>query len=784
LVAEWLQREIFVRLETVIHLVSDIRFSDSSRLKEGVLFIDRRRIESLISREVRLADVVVARPGESVRIAPVLDVVEPRAKEDPAQAAFPGFSRKNGQSCGAGRTHILKGAAVVGVARIPGAQEGLIDMQRKAAPFSPFARTLNLVLQFDACGDKDPLSADRAIRESILRVAEFLGGLSRGFTPDDLESFDWPLTRENLPGAALAYFVQSQGNLRRTFFLGEPMDEITPALISPLQILDGAIVSGNFVMPCNKTCTYIHQNHPLIKELFREHGKSIDFTGVILANEMSRLEDKEKAVAEIFRFASDVSASGVLVNQEGGANTLTDVMMLCRKSERQGIKTVLVLNEFAGADGTTPSLAETTPEAGHIVSTGNNDFRAVLPPVEKFVGFEPFPGLENRITDGVALPLTRIHSSTSQLGFGNLSCRTDGAALYPPCSVTERPLRVVHYLNQFFGQIGGEDKAHADLQMKEGAVGPGLALKERLGDRAQIVATIICGDNSIAENLDEKAEAAAVLVEKYRADLLIAGPCFNAGRYGMACGAVCKAVNKRLGIPAVTGIAETNPAVEIYRRHTYMVPVGNSAAKMRQAVQAMVDVALPLAEGRLPEDGTFFPRGVRELTVMDKSGAARGVEMLAARLSGKKPATELPLPKFDSVDPAPPVSDLSEATIVLATEGGLTPKDNPDRIEMSMATKFGCYSLDGMQRMEPNLFSVAHGGYDNRIAREDPNRLLPLDVMREIEREKIIGRVAGVFYTTSGNATSVENAARFGKAISEDIRKRFKEKTGVVFTAT
>lgn len=772
------------RLEILNHLVSDIRFSDSSRLENGVLFVQRRPVESLISKQIRLADLAIARPGESVRFAPVLDIVEPRANEDPAEKTFPGFFADSSAACGHGRTHVLKGVAVVGVARIRGAQEGLIDMQEGAAPFCPFASTLNLVLHFAPTEGIDPAVADSAIRESLLRVAEYLARLALGRVPEFSEVLEWPLPPSSLPKSALVYFVQSQGNLRRTYLCGQPMDERRPAVISPLEVLDGALVSGNFVMSCNKTCTYIHQNHPLIREMFRRHGKALDFTGVILCNEMSRLEDKQQAVQEVFDLCQALGASGVVINQEGGANTLTDVMLLCGKLERQGIKTVLLLNEFAGSGGTTPSLAETTPEAGYIVSAGNNDYRVTLPAVERFVGDETFPGIEGSITGAIVLPLTRIHSSTNQLGFNRLSCRTDGAPIRARYSRPGRPLRVVHYLNQFFGQIGGEDKAHVGLQVKAGAVGPGLALREQLGGHGEIVATVICGDNAMAENLDEKAAAAAEQIADYQPDLLVAGPCFNAGRYGMACGAICKSTAERLGILTVMGIAETNPAVEVYRRHAFMVPVGSSAAKMRQAMQAMAAVALSAAEGRPPEPGSVFPRGIRELTVMKNTGAARAVDMLAARLSGQPANTELPLPRFDRVKPAPPIPDLTKATIILATEGGLTPKDNPDRIEMSMATKFGCYSLEGLASTDPALFAVAHGGYDNRIAQEDPNRLLPLDVMREFEGENVIGKVADVFYSTSGNATSVENATRFGKAIAEDIRRRFKETVGVVFTAT
>lgn len=770
-------------LETIIHTIEDIRFSDSSKLADGVLFIERALIEPLIEKEIRLADIRLAKPGQSVRIAPVLDVVEPRAKDDPMRTAFPGFLNKDVSEAGVGRTHVLKGAAIVAVAKIAGIQEGLIDMQEQLQSFCPFARTLNLVLSFEPSEAMDPAATDKAIRKSILRVAEYLGRFAVDSASGNRESFEWPLPGKDLPKTALIYLTQSQGNLRRTYLYGKPMDESMPSVISPLEVMDGALVSGNFVMPSNKTCTYIHQNHPLIREMFKRHGKSLGFTGVILANEMNRLEDKESMVQDVLDLAAQMELSGAIINQEGGVNTLTDVMMLSRELERAGTKTVLLLNEFAGADGTTPSLAEIASEAEHIVSAGNNDYPLTLPEVEKFVGFEPFPGVED-IRGAITLPLTRIHSSTNQLGFNSLSCRTDGQPIAPKFPKPDRRLRVVHYLNQFFGQVGGEDKANTGLEVKAGAVGPGLALKAQLGDAAEIVATVICGDNTVAENLEEKSAAIAKLAEEYRADLLIAGPCFNAGRYGMACGAVCKAVYERLGIPTVTGIAPTNPGVEIYRSYTYMVPVGSSAAKMRQALQAMVDVAMTLAEGRQPEQGSYLPRGIRELTLMNENGAARAVEMLTAKLSDQPMETELPLPKFDRVDPAPPLLDLSEATIVLATEGGLTSKGNPDGIEMSMATKFGFYSLEGMERMDPDLFTVAHGGFDNRLAQEDPNRLLPLDVMREFEKERTIGKLADLFYATAGNATSVENATSFGKAIAEDIRKRYKEKVGVVFTST
>jgi betaine reductase len=348
----------------------------------------------------------------------------------------------------------------------------------------------------------------------------------------------------------------------------------------------------------------------------------------------------------------------------------------------------------------------------------------------------------------------------------------------------ERPFVIVHYLNQFFGQIGGEDKAGVSCLCKPGPVGPGLAFKQLFGERAEIAATVICGDNHMAENLEQASRRVAAMVAEHRPDLMLAGPAFVSGRYGMSCGAVCRAVGMDLGIPVVTGMYEENPALDIYRRDAFIVPTGKSAAKMRDAAQNMADLAFCLLEGREPPKESYFTRGIRKTVSLEATGAVRAVDMLVASLENRAVTTELPLPSFEKVDPAPPVEDLRKTLIVLGTEGGVIPIDNPDRIEMSMATKYGRYSVAGMATMDPSIFTVAHGGYDNAYTKADPNRLVPLDVMRELAEEGAVGQVGELFYTTAGNATSVENATRFGRDIARDIREQFKGQVGVVFTST
>ena len=347
-----------------------------------------------------------------------------------------------------------------------------------------------------------------------------------------------------------------------------------------------------------------------------------------------------------------------------------------------------------------------------------------------------------------------------------------------------RPFVIVHYLNQFFGQIGGEDKADVSCLCKPGPVGPGLAFKQLFGDRAGIAATVICGDNHMAEKLEQVSRQVAAMVAEHRPDLLLAGPAFVSGRYGMSCGAVCRAVSQDLGIPVVTGMYEENPALDIYRGDAFIVPTGKSAAKMRDAAQNMADLAFSLLEGREPPKEAYFTRGIRKTLSLEASGAVRAVDMLVASLENRAVTTELPLPSFEKVDPAPPVEYLRKTLIVLGTEGGVRPIDNPDRIETSMATKYGRYSVAGMATMDPSAFTAAHGGYDNAYTKADPNRLVPLDVMRELAEEGMVGQVGDSFYTTAGNATSVENATRFGRDIARDIREQFKGQVGVVFTST
>jgi glycine reductase len=333
-------------------------------------------------------------------------------------------------------------------------------------------------------------------------------------------------------------------------------------------------------------------------------------------------------------------------------------------------------------------------------------------------------------------------------------------------------IKVVHYLNQFFGQIGGEDQADVPPQVKEGSVGPGKAFDAAFGEAATIVGTVICGDNYFAENTEQATREVLELIKSFEPDLVVAGPAFNAGRYGPACGAVCQAVTRDLGIPAITGMYPENPGVELYGKDIFCVQTGSSAAGMRQAVPVIAKLGLRLAtnaEIGSPEEEGYLPRGVRKPSWAAKNGAARAVEMLLAKIKGEPFVTELPMPAFDKVAPAAPVADLAHAVIALVTEGGIVPKGNPDRLESARATKYLQYSLEHIDDLSGEAFQSVHGGYSTVSANQDPDRVLPVDALRDLERDGEIGSLYESFYTTTGNGTSLENSRKFGKEIAERL---------------
>ncbi len=332
--------------------------------------------------------------------------------------------------------------------------------------------------------------------------------------------------------------------------------------------------------------------------------------------------------------------------------------------------------------------------------------------------------------------------------------------------------RVVHYINQFFGQIGGEEMAHVAPELRDGFVGPGMALNAAWKGEAEIVKTIVCGDSYFAEHEKDATEQILAWVEAEKPDLFIAGPAFNAGRYGYACATICNAVQEKLGIRVLTGMYEENPGADL-KNKVLMVATTNSAAGMRKAAPTMAALALKILKGEklgaCVEEG-YMPNGVRVNFFEKERGAKRAVDMLVKKLNGQPFTTEYPMPSFDRVAPNKAIKDLSKATIALCTSGGIVPKGNPDHIESSSASHYGEYCIAGVDDLTADTYETAHGGYDPVYANADADRVLPVDILREFEKEGKIGKLHDYYYSTVGNGTSVANAKKFAAEYAQKLR--------------
>ncbi len=346
-------------------------------------------------------------------------------------------------------------------------------------------------------------------------------------------------------------------------------------------------------------------------------------------------------------------------------------------------------------------------------------------------------------------------------------------------------LRVVHFLNAFFGGLGGEEEAHTSLHLREGAIGPGRLLEQTLASQGQIIATLICGDGYFSDHEDEVAENVREQLQELKPDVFIAGPAFRAGRYGLACGRLCLEA-ERLGIAAVTAMHEENPGSDLYRReHLYIIATASSAVDMAPALERMA--ALALKRGRGETMGTaveegFLSRAVRRTVETGIPAAVRAVDMALKKWRDDPYTSELIVETFEAIPPPLPLRDPAVTRVALVTESGLVRKGNPDRLPSAGATHWASYTIAGMERLTPGEWDAVHGGYDNTAALQDPNRVVPLDALRELERQGGVGTLLDELFVTVGNLGSLSAMRRIGAEIAAELLRR--EVGAVILSAT
>ena len=424
-----------MRLELGNIFIKDIQFGESTKVENGILYVNKEELLEVIGGDNRITSIEadIAKPGEETRIMPVKDVIEPRVKVEGPGGIFPGFINKV-DMVGSGKTNALKGAAIVTAGKIVGFQEGIIDMSGPGAKYTPFSKTNNLILVCTPVDDLPQHDHEHALRMVGLKAAAYIGEAGRHIVPDEVKVYETLPFLEgdkkypDLPKVAYVYMLQTQGLLHDTYVYGVDAKKIVPTLIYPTEVMDGAIVSGNCVSACDKNPTYSHLNNPVIEDLYERHGKDFNFVGAIITNENVTLADKERSSNWTAKLAEMLGLDAVIISEEGFGNPDTDLMMNCKKIAGKGIKTVLITDEYAGRDGASQSLADADKTADAVVTAGNANEIVELPAMKKVIGdLKPVDviagGFAGSLKDdgSIIAELQVITGSTSEIGLNKLS---------------------------------------------------------------------------------------------------------------------------------------------------------------------------------------------------------------------------------------------------------------------------------------------------------------------------------------------------------------------------
>jgi glycine reductase len=420
--------------------VKSVKFADKTGFADGVLSVNKAELLALIAEDPLLGknlDVDLAMPGDSVRVMPVKDVIEPRWKIEGKGQIFPGML-SDVETVGEGKTLVLSGAAVLTAGKLVRFQEGIIDMSGPGAEYTPYSKTCNVVLVLEPSDpNMDKHDYEKACRMAGLKAAAYLAKACADVKADSVEVYEQANIKDGmnsfpgLPKVGYLYMLQTQGLLHDTYLYGVDVKKILPTFLSPLEVMDGAIVSGNCVSACDKNSTYSHLNNPVIADMLKRHGKDFNFIGCIVTNENVTLADKRRSSSYATKLAGMLGLDGLVITEEGFGNPDADLIMNCWKAEKLGIKTALLTDEYAGQDGASQSLADSCPEGNACVTAGNANEVIKLPAMKKVIGYAQEAnviagGWNGSLADdgSITVELQAITGATSELGYTKLGAYT------------------------------------------------------------------------------------------------------------------------------------------------------------------------------------------------------------------------------------------------------------------------------------------------------------------------------------------------------------------------
>ncbi len=431
-------------------------------------------------------------------------------------------------------TNRIHDACVISCLDFPGEerplheQEAIVDLAGPAAELAPFHKWTNVVLTFHPEGSAGHRALDAAVRRVTLSTAELVADGTLDAEPVHVHTFELGPVDAGLPKVAALIQLSDLGQLYQLYLYGTPVGEAgLPRAVDPAEVMDGAVTAGEYHWAAIRNPTLFFQVNSLIRDALpraRRDGSSSRASSSCAATSSRRTRS---SVRPWPRPPSpiELGADGAIITTDAGGNSHTDTMLTCRACEEAGIRTAVIVAEETDLDATEPILTDWVPEADCIVSTGNLEQLVPRWTPERVLGGEIL--LDGTPADEAGpIPVRNYFGAANQMGQLDLGA--------------DFVVRAVHYLNQFFAGLGGEDKAETPPTRFDGPVGPGRGLAAAL-DGIEIVATIACGDDYFAEHEEEATAELLRLIEAERPGLVVAGPAFGSGRYGYACAKVARA---------------------------------------------------------------------------------------------------------------------------------------------------------------------------------------------------------------------------------------------------
>lgn len=413
--------------------VSEVGWGAGVSYSAGKLTLDRDEILTRLEETNSLTDVEIteftlAEPDNETRINNIFDVLPAYVRLGEGVSTFPGFLGPM-QTVGSGHSAELQNFSIIAISEFPRLFNKVMDKTGPGNDISPFRSHFHLAFSAKPTRDDMPLwEYHKALRRAGLVIGVYLASIAARTTAPGREIFELTKVSAGLPRAVfICQLVALQyWNSGEPILYGNDLANMIPTILHPNEFIDTGVIACDFNLNID---TYSFQNNRIIKELYRRHGKDLDFAGIIAVAAHVTREQREFSVQMAVKLACDVLRADIaILTKVGGGIPESDVMMTIDGLEKRGVKTVGALWGHEGGS-MNEVLTAFSPMANALVSVGLEDGRLKLPAIANVIGGMKIDFLRNNPEEGTVIqdasgPLDVVYSNIcgaiDQLGAGRM----------------------------------------------------------------------------------------------------------------------------------------------------------------------------------------------------------------------------------------------------------------------------------------------------------------------------------------------------------------------------